>query len=52
MCYLGMVLAHTVGEMEYFLPYQQTQMSQSSAIAVLQCEQVSPKGTQEGEEYL
>ena len=38
--------------MEYFLPYQQTKTSQSPAIAALQCEQVSPKGTQEGEEYL
>ena len=27
-------------------------MSQSSAIPALQCELLSPKGTQEGEEYL
>ena len=38
--------------MEYFLPHQQTRMSLSSAIAALQCELVSLKGTQEGEEYL
>ena len=38
--------------MEYFLPYQQTKMPQSSAIAVLQRKRVSPKGSQEGEEYL
>ena len=35
--------------MEYFLPYQKTRMSQSSAITVLQGELVSPEGTQEGE---
>ena len=28
------------------------QRCQSSVIAVLQCERVSPKGTQEGEKYL
>ena len=37
--------------MKYFLPYQQTRMSQSSAIAAFQCGLVSPKGTREGEEY-
>lgn len=35
--------------MEYFLPYQKTRMSQSSAIKALQGELVSPEGTQEGE---
>ena len=42
----------TLWEMEYFLPYQKTGMTQSSATPALQCELVSPKGTQEGEEYL
>ena len=37
--------------MESFLPYQWTRMSQSSVIAVLQCETVTTEGTQE-EEYL
>ena len=37
--------------MKYFLPYQYTRMSQSSAIPALQCEVLSPKGIQE-EEYL
>ena len=39
-------------EMDYFLPYQQTRMSQSSGIAAFQCELQNPQGTQEGEEYL
>ena len=39
-------------ETEYFLPYQKTRMSWSLVILALQCEMVSPKGTQEGEEYL
>ena len=38
--------------MEYFLPHQEPRMSQSSAIAALQCELMNPKGTQEGKEYL
>ena len=38
--------------MEYFLPYQKTGMTQSSATPALQCELVSPKGTQKGEESL
>ena len=35
--------------MKYFLPYQYTRMSQSSAIPALQC---GPKGTQERGKYL
>ena len=42
----------TPWEMEYFLPYQKTGMSQSSAIPAFQCELTRSKGTQEGEEYL
>ena len=41
------------GEMESSLPVLPvTRMSQLSVIAALQYELVSPKGTQEGEEYL
>ena len=39
-------------ETEYFLPYRKTRLSQSLVILALQCEMVSPKGTQEGEECL
>jgi len=32
-------------EMKYFLPYQQTKISQSLVIPALQCELKGPKGT-------
>ena len=38
--------------MEYFQQYQQTEMPEASVTAAFQCEPVSPKGTQEGGEYL